>query len=178
MNNPTSLADLDVAPVYVNNYLWAVMQKIDPSLTAKYNGVVPFFPLGETAGGNAAWDDKATVVYDRLFTFKKSPFYPIKTEEVHYAVKGTEEEVLLWGSAIQLVLDRMDDAAQDLNDYVRRNYPNACIKFNHLKVFMPSSAVSTAGAQRDFSSRQFYVSKFFVSMEYSACLPDKELFRV
>jgi hypothetical protein len=173
MRNPTLLSELDVAAVYINNYLWGVIKKIDPDFVSSYNGIVPFFPLSESASGDAPWNDKPSIVYDRLFTVSKSPFYPIKTEQIHYAVKATENQSLYLGSAIQLILDRQDDAAKDINEFMSIAYPESAIRFHHLRVYQPASAVSKAGGGvRDFTTRQYQVSKFFVDAEYHTCAYD------
>jgi hypothetical protein len=156
-----------VPAVVVNNYLWDMMRILDPTAD-RYEGVVPFFPLGDSAAGAAEWNNKPYFVYDRMYVVNKSPFYPTKKEQIHYALKGNESEVLVWGSALQFILDREDDAGKDINEWIRNNGGNEAypIFFHHARIYQTKSAVSTAGAQRDFSINQHYVSTFHIEIEY------------
>ena len=116
-----ALADLVpmVPAVPINRYLWSKIAELDPDLVMEYNGVMPFFPLGESSSGENAWDghEKPTVVYDRMMVINPSPFYPIKKEQIHYALKANPTDSLVWGSAFQYILDGMDDVAQEINSY-------------------------------------------------------------
>lgn len=164
-----SLAELGVMPLAVNGYLWDTMKAIEPSLGAKYSNKVPIYPLGDAASGNKAWDNKSYMIYDRMFTIMKSSFYPIKCENVHYFLKAKETDTLLWGSAIQMILDRSDDAGKDINNWIRNNggneeYP---IYFHKLRVNQSTSSLATEKENvRDFSIRPFYVTEFIVDVEY------------
>jgi hypothetical protein len=166
-----SLDMLGVAPIVVNKYFWDTMKNIEPSLSqsANYGETVPIFPLSDSASGNQTWSNKPYIIYDRMFTKMKSPFYPIKCEEIRYNLKAKERDTLIWGSAIQIILDRSDDAAKDINDWVRNNggsdsYP---IFFHKLRVYQTSSSLATQGENvRNFSERPYYISEFIIDMEY------------
>ena len=106
-----------VPAVPINRYLWSKIAELDPDLVMSYNGIMPFYPLGDSAAGDAPWDQKPNIVYDRMMTINSNPFYPIKKEQIHYALKALPSDSLTWGSAIQYILDRMDDAAQEVNEY-------------------------------------------------------------
>lgn len=147
----------------VNGYLWNVMTKIDPTLTQtkKYGNKVPFFPLSDSASGAKSWENKTYVIFDRILRSTNRAFYPIKKEHLLYYVKGKEEESLDWGVAIQYILDRMDDAAQDINDWNRSQEVPANVYFHHLRVYQDKSSQS-----RDFSNRSYYITEFIIEAEY------------
>ena len=158
----------DVVPlvpaVPINRYLWSRIAELDPDLVMSYEGVMPFYPLGDSAAGDAPWDQKPNIVYDRMMTINSNPFYPIKKEQIHYALKALPSDSLTWGSAIQYILDRMDDAAEEVNAYnADMNYG---IFFHHIRVFQTSSQISSSGAQRDYTINQFYISRFIIDTEY------------
>lgn len=164
-----SLSDLGVAPIAVNAYLWDTLKAIDPTLGNKYRTKVPIFPLSDQASGNKSWENKPYLIYDRMFKMGGGPFYPKKKEQLLYYLKGNEEQTIYWGSAIQLILDRGDDAGKDINQWIRNNggseeYP---IFFHYLKIYqIESSVASSSEMRRDFSSRAYHVTEFIVDMCY------------
>ena len=72
----------DIVPIVpavpINRYLWSVIAELDADLVLGYNGIMPFYPLGESAAGDAPWDGKPSVVYDRMMVINPNPFYPVK----------------------------------------------------------------------------------------------------
>ena len=81
-----------------------------------------------------------------------------------YALKATPSDSLVWGSAIQFILDGGDDVAREVNAYnANQNYG---LFFHTLRVFQTSSQISSSGVQRDYSINQFYISKFIIDCEY------------
>ena len=131
-----SLSDLGVAPLAVNGYLWDTLKAIEPTFDAAYGQKTPIFPLGDSASGSKSWGNKTYIVYDRMFKLGYGAFYPKKSEQILYYVKGNETDSLLWGSAIQIILDREDDAGKDINQWIRDNggneeYP---VYFHYIRV--------------------------------------------
>jgi hypothetical protein len=166
-----SLDMLGVAPIAVNKYFWDTMKVIEPSLSQSknYGQTVPIFPLSDSASGKKTWENKTYIIYDRMFTKMKDPFYPVKCEEIRYNLKAKEKDTLIWGSAIQIILDRSDDAAKDINSWIRNNGGNEVypVFFHKLRVYQTSSSLATQGENiRDFSIRPYYVSEFIIDMEY------------
>ena len=147
----------------INNYLWNVMKQIDPTLTQtkKYGNKIPFFPMSDAASGTKSWENKPYIIYDRMLKMTGSPFYPIKNEHILYAVKGKEEETFEWSAAIQYILDRMDDAAQDINDWNRSQQSPTNVYFHNLRVYQIDSSRT-----RDFSNRPYYITEFIVDARY------------
>jgi len=158
-----TFANFTLPVITVNNYLWSVMKQIEPTFVKKYGTVLPFFPISDSASGTKSWETKTYVIYDRMFQSTSSPFYPIKKEHILYAVKGKEEETLEWGMAIQYILDRMDDAAQDINSWNRLQDNPSNVYFHNMRVFQTRSMNSQS---RDFSNRPFYITEFIVEAEY------------
>lgn len=156
-------SDFTLPALTVNGYLWDVMKRIDPTLsqTKNYGSKIPFFPMSDAASGTKAWENKSYVIYDRIIQSTGRSFYPIKREHLMYYVKGKEEQSLEWGMAIQYILDRMDDAAQDINEWNRSQESPANVYFHHLKVYQTGDSVS-----RDFSNRPYYITEFIVEAEY------------
>jgi hypothetical protein len=158
-----TFANFTLPVITINNYLWSVMKQIEPSFDKKYGKTMPFFPISDSASGTKSWETKTYVIYDRMLRMTGSPFYPIKKEHILYAVKGKEEETLEWGMAIQYILDRMDDAAQDINEWNRNQTTPTNVYFHNLRVFQTNRMSSQA---RDFSNRPFYITEFIVEAEY------------
>lgn len=163
-----SLPDLTLPVKAINGYLWETMIRIEPTFVKTYGKTVPIFPISDASSGAASWEDKTYIVYDRMMKFTRQPFPYIKREHILYSVKGNEEDNLLWGSALQYILDRQDDSAQDINDWNRSRTNPYNVYFHSTRAYQTgSSASATGGAQtRDFSNRPFYVTKFVVNCEY------------
>ncbi|MEK9805619.1 MAG: hypothetical protein VW551_04905 [Euryarchaeota archaeon] len=161
-----ALKDLVPMPpaVPINRYLWSKIAELDPDLVIDYEGILPFFPLGETAAGDSPWDGKPSVVYDRMMVINPNPFYPIKKEQIHYALKADPTDSLVWGSAFQYILDEMDDVAKEINAYSA--WKDYGIFFHNVRLFQTSTQVSSSGAQRNYATSQFYVTKFIIDTTY------------
>jgi hypothetical protein len=158
----------DIVPmppaVPINRYLWSRIAELDPDLVMEYNGVIPFYPLGETSAGDQPWDGAPSVVYDRMMVINPNPFYPIKKEQIHYALKANPSDSLIWGSAFQYILDEMDDVAKEINAYSA--WKDYGIFFHNVRLFQTSSQVSSSGARRNYSTSQYYVTKFIIDTTY------------
>lgn len=158
----TTMADLSLPVLTVNGYLWDTIKGIEsPAFAKKYGTKIPFFPLGDSASGTKSWEEKTYVIYDRMLKMKNNPFYPIKKEHILYAVKGKPNDIFEWGAAIEYILDRQDDAAQDINSWNCTQNNPANVFFHHARVFQLDYA-----RVRDFSNRPYYISEFVVEIEY------------
>lgn len=151
----------------INGYLWHTMKQVEPSLAKTYGTKVPFFPVSDAAAGTKFWDSNPYFVYDRMQRITRRPFYPIKTDHVLYYLNADQTDTLRWGAAVQYILDRQDDAAQDINSWNRAQASPANVYFHHLRVYQ-----SDAGDQgsptltRDFSTRPKYITQFIVDASY------------
>lgn len=164
-----SLSDLAIAPLAINGYLWDTFKAIEPTFAKKYANKMPFFPVSDAASGQKQWENKPYIIYDRMFKFSRGSFYPIKQEQLVYVVKGNEAQIFEWGAGIQMILDRGDDSAKDVNNWIRNNggndkYP---VYFHSMKVYQTRPMMGSAAENaRDFSTRPYYMSDFFVDMDY------------
>lgn len=162
-----TLSNFSVPAVTINGYLWDTIKQLEPTFQKKYGQKIPFFPTSDAASGTKAWENKVYVIYDRMLRTTGSPFYPIKKEHILYHLKGKEVESMEWGVAIQYILDRQDDAAQDINDWNRSQDVPANIYFHSLRVFQTDGGeMGTPLTTRDFSTRPYYITRFIVEAEY------------
>ena len=145
----------------INGYLWSVMKQVDPTLQKQYGNKMPFFPISDSQSGEKSWENKPYIIFDRILKTSNSPFYPTKKEHLVYYVKGNTEKTIEWGMAIQYILDRQDDAAQDINTWNRGQTPPYGVYFHHLRAYQDDSSLS-----RDFSTRPHYITKFIIDVEY------------
>jgi hypothetical protein len=151
----------------INGYLWHTMKQLDNTLQKQYGNKTPFFPTSDSSSGAKSWENKPYVIYDRIMRPRKSPFPYIKCESILYYLKGNEIQTIEWGMVFQMVLDRMDDAAQDINDWNRSLADPAEIYFHHLKVHQTESGdMGSPSLTRDFSVRPYYITKFVVEADY------------
>ena len=166
-----SFEQIGVPPLAVNGYLWDTMKKIDPTLTQtkRYGKKMPFFPIGDSAAGQKQWENKPYFIYDRVFRFASNPFYPKKRESFLYYLKAKPVETLQWSAALQLILDREDDSAKDINQWIRENdaaeeYP---VYFHTLRIYQArSGSPSSEGMLREESSRPYYITEFMIDVCY------------
>lgn len=118
-------------PVFINNYL---QQKLGTEF-----GAVPMFPtaptdilavtdgfsiddLTEGTPGKFRFNGQAAI-FDRIMKMRRSPFPHIKSEELMYYFFALTEEasvnVIKMTQHIQYWLDREDESAQELNDWIK-----------------------------------------------------------
>lgn len=167
-----SFETLGIPTLAVNGYLWDTMKQIDPTLsqTKKYGDKVPFFPIGDSNSGQKQWENKPYFIYDRVFKFSSGPFYPEKRESFLYYLKANAIDSLKWSAAVQLILDREDDAAKDVNQWIR-SQPNGCedypLYFHNLRVHQSNTgAASSKENLREDVARPYYITEFMIDVCY------------
>ena len=130
----------------INRYVWEQFKTQAPAFynlypqTAGGSDLIPFFPSG---AGNIPPEildgDLPYIVFDKFTKVRTGAykyFYPIKSEQMRYTIYGGS----LYGDAangsdrygttinltslITLVLDREDDAANDINEFAEELYDN------------------------------------------------------
>jgi len=159
-----SLVDaFPIAPEYINKYVWASLQQLDPSLTSGYQNIVPFFPVSDTRADEWPWQTRPYVIYDQLFRLRGKPLYLAKRQQLVYFIKGTPTEVLAWSNAIEMVLDRQDAAGQDVNAWIAQNDPDAGIFFHWFRTLQVDAVHEN---RTDMSTNQKYLSTLIVEFEY------------
>jgi len=135
----------------INLYVWEQFKTYAPQFASLYppssggNEIVPFFPAPvSNLPLQVLEEDLPYIVFDKFSRVRGGYkyFYPIKTDQMRYTIHGGS----LWGinkferdrygttvnltSLIQNILDREDDAAQDINEFTKNlpdyndpNYP-------------------------------------------------------
>jgi hypothetical protein len=161
---------IGIPSVAINNYLWHTMKILEPNLSSQYGDTTPFYPVGDSAAGDKPWDKRPYFIYDRVFRFSGKPFYEHKRESTLYYLKAREVDSLLWAAAVQLILDREDDSAKDINAWIRENggceeYP---VYFHNLRVYQSrSSSPSSDGKVREFSTVQpYHITEFMIDTHF------------
>jgi hypothetical protein len=114
-------------PIFINKYL---QQK----LGAKY-GALPMYPtfptdfsitdgfsIDDLIGGGKFFFDGKVAIYDRMLKMRRSPFPHTKSEQLlyyFYAINEAAVEGLIeLTQEIQDFLDREDESAQEVNDWI------------------------------------------------------------
>jgi hypothetical protein len=164
-----SFDNISIPSLAINGYLWDTMKQIQPSLATKYKNKIPFFPLGDSAAGAKMWEDNPYFVYDRVFRFSSNPFYELKRESTLYYLKARDVDSLKWAAAVQLILDREDDAAKDINEWIRNqeNWEDYCVYFHNVRIYQSrSSSASSSGKIREETSRPYYITEFMVDTHF------------
>ena len=162
-----SFSNFTLPSTIVNGYLWHTMKEIDSTVSKGYGNKIPFFPISDAASGTKSWENKAYFVYDRIIKMQPKPFYPVKQEHLLYYLKGNEVQTIEWGMALQQILDRGDDAAQDINEWNRNQPEIGNVYFHSLCVMQNTNGdMSSAVSTRDFSVRPHYITQFIVAAQY------------
>lgn len=111
--------DLPYPPIWINSYIVEELKKYDFNVV-----VVPSNPSAiddiykNTLG---SYPDLA-IQYDRLFRFRRTPFYPMKCEQLLYYVYSTNSSKIYDAMiVISQLLDRSDASAEDLNKWIALN---------------------------------------------------------
>lgn len=109
-------------PAFINAYL---SEKIANEFGDDFT--MPFFPTSPTAiedltqtFPNAA--DNVFGVFDRMLKMRRSPFPHIKSEQLlyyFYKTAGDPVKLIETTQLVQDLLDREDESAQELNDWIK-----------------------------------------------------------
>jgi hypothetical protein len=166
-----SFGEIGIPTLAINGFLWDTIKQMSPETTDQYGDVIPFYPIGDSSSGDESWDSKPYFIYDRVFRFSGKPFYEHKRENTLYYLKARERDSLEWAAAIQAILDREDDAAKDVNEWIRsqedgsNEYP---FYFHNIRVYQSrSSSPSSDGKIREFSTVQpYYITEFMVDTHF------------
>jgi hypothetical protein len=137
----TRLMAISYPPIFVNRYL---QQKIGiqtgfgvpmlPSYPTDPD-VLDAFTIDDLTEGDTFSFNGNLAIYDRMFKYRRTPFPHIKSEQLLYYFNASRQNAV--DNLVQISqtvydwLDREDESAQELNDWVRslpRN-PNGTISF-------------------------------------------------
>jgi hypothetical protein len=127
-------------PVFINNYL---KEKISTYFQSNpFDGVVneisiPFFPTTPTdidALTETFPTSQGTfAVYDRMFKYRRTPFPHIKSEQLlyyFYKMQGDSELMMEISQLAYELLDREDESAQELNEWITSKVVNGVVTFS------------------------------------------------
>lgn len=125
-------APIAYPPAIINNYLESMIPSILPEYFAAGSASLefPFFPTTPTAIDEVTEmfpDGPPFAVYDRIFRMRRMPFPHIKSEQLlYYFYKMNDapvgvpavEVVIEVTQAVQDLLDRGDESAQEINEWL------------------------------------------------------------
>lgn len=151
-------------PIALNRYVWAKFAEAYPEAAADYQ-IMPFFPTYDNTAIGNSWDDKLYVVYDVIAKYRASPFYVVKSESTLYSLRGQIEDVFLWREFIIDTLDKMDDGAKDLNEWLGENYANNEVFFHELTVYQSEYARAATKRAAD-TQFNLYAAELIISYKY------------
>jgi hypothetical protein len=111
-------------PAFINAYL---SEKIPQELGAnRFAGSMKFFPTTPTSIDDLTENfpesaGEVFAVYDRMLKMRRTPFPHIKSEQLlyyFYKMAGDPVDLIETTQVVQDLLDREDESAQDLNDWI------------------------------------------------------------
>lgn len=170
-------------PVFINQYL---AEKVVEEIPHRFSSIFRFFPTSPT-DINALTEnfpeesEDVFAVYDRMFRTRKSVFPHIKNEQLlyyFYKNQSDPEALIETSQVVHDLLDREDESAQGLNDWVRTKIgPDGLVTFGSgslarqfKPVFFHSMRVYQLEETRDIMSyntaRTYAGNKIVVDYEY------------
>ena len=142
-------------PVLINEYLAEKVLEVIPD--AYFGNTMRFFPTLPTSidsiteGFPEAAND-VFGVYDRMFKLRRGPFPHIKNEQLLYYFYKTNQNPEALFETVQVVadlLDRGDESAQEVNEWISSKVVNGVITFG------------TGSLARNFNPVYFHDIKIF-----------------
>lgn len=111
-------------PVIINEYL---AEKVPQALPDKFTDVFRFFPsqptdISAVVESFPESSNDVFAVYDRMFKLRRGPFPHIKNEQLlyyFYKINSNPEALIETTQVIQDLLDREDESAEEINEWVR-----------------------------------------------------------
>ena len=121
-------------PVFINEYL---SEKVPLSIPGAFNGPLRFFPTLPTNINDFAESFPESAndvfgVYDRLFKMRRGPFPHIKEEQLiynFYKMNSNVEALIQTGQMVYDLLDREDESAEEINEWIRSKVVNGVVTF-------------------------------------------------
>ena len=157
----------------INKYVWEQFRLADESFYNQYrnNGIplVPIFPLNDSNADArlALVGDKPYILYDNFVkarTGKDRYFYPIKSQQMLYSIKGaTIEEVYGIRHIIISALDREDAAASDIQDYLKTEGIDSDVQFHCINAYQVTYMKDSTNLD---TTRTPYTTDLIVKFDY------------
>lgn len=103
----------------INSYVWDQFRQHKSGIYSKYGQITPIFPVDDIQAGDGAWSGKPHIIYDSMVRPRQTrkSFYPVKSGQLLYSVRGSIDEIFEWREFIIDVLDREDQAAREINEF-------------------------------------------------------------
>jgi hypothetical protein len=169
--------------IIINNYVWDKFKEYRPEIALKYNYVMPFIPVSDVRAGKLPWKDNTYVVYDSYYMNRTSnrQFYPIKTAQMIYSIKGSIKEIFDWRDFIVNLLDRGDQSGQDINNPGVIDYLSPELRsqvkthFHCTNVFQVNSinqSTQQSGVEKDFSTDLIIKYDYHISNLFGEVNPE------
>lgn len=123
------MTNLNYAPIFINQYL---AEKIPAEIPNRFSGSLLFFPVSPT-DINALTEtfpeaaNNVFAVYDRMFRMRHKAFPHIKSEQLlyyFYKMAGDPEALIETTQVIYDLLDREDESAEEINEWIRSKTVN------------------------------------------------------
>jgi len=141
-------------PVIINEYL---SEKIGQVLPDRFAGSLRFFPtlptdLDALTEGFPEASEDVFAVYDRMFKMRRKPFPHIKCEQLlyyFYKTAGDPEALIETSQVVQDLLDRGDESAEEINNWIASKAVNGVLTFG------------TGTLSREFKPVRFHEFKIF-----------------
>lgn len=159
--------------IIINKYVWEQFSLQKPAIYSQYSGIIPFFPVNDIKAGDTAWGTKPYIVYDSFAKprSKNRYFYPIKSTQMMYSIKGSISEIYDWRDFILNVLDREDDAAKDINEYAGENLSGVRSYFHCINAYQMNYIGNTTeqtGQRKMLSANLIIKYDYHISDVYNA----------
>lgn len=141
-------------PVFINEYL---AEKVPALIPSAFNGPLRFFPTLPTDINalTESFPESANDVfgvYDRLFKMRRNSFPHIKEEQLIYQLykmNSNVEALIETGQIIYDLLDREDESAEEINEWIRTKVVGDVVTFG------------TGSLARDFKPVYFHDLKVY-----------------
>ena len=170
-------------PVFINQYL---AEKVTDSIPQRFSSAFRFFPTSPTdinalTEGFPEASNDVFAVYDRMFRFRRTPFPHIKSEQLlyyFYKTSSDPEALIETSQVVYDLLDREDESAQELNDWIRSKIdPDGLVRFGSgslerefKPVFFHNMKVYQLQETRDIinfaTARTYAGNKLIIDYEY------------
>lgn len=165
-------------PVFINEYL---AEKVPTLIPNAYNGPLRFFPSLPTDINaiTESFPESANDVfgvYDRMFKMRRSSFPHIKEEQLiynFYKMNSNIEALLETGQIVYDLLDREDESAQELNEWISSQVVNGVVAiagkefnpvfFHDLKIYQLEEIADAIDFQ---TVRTYSGSKMVIAYRY------------
>lgn len=179
---------LSYPPIFINDYLSAkIPEALGPDRFAA--GLMRFFPVAPTdlQALTETFPEASTdvfAVYDRMFKMRRRAFPHIKDEQLlyyFYKMQGDPEALIFATQAVQDLLDRGDESAEDLNKWIINSpdYDEATglykeeflpVYFHDIKIFQLEETrdIIDFGTARTYAGNKIIIDYCYHTKGYSA----------